>query len=99
MAKRSRRQRRQDIEKQKQFTPNAAPVEPPAAEVQSPVRVRVEEFTPAPAKMTQPAPAATRKSAAINFAHEYHYVFRELTTILIITVIMVAVMIGLSFTI
>jgi hypothetical protein len=98
MAKRSRRQRRQEIEKQKQVTPGAAPAEPLAADVQSSTMV-AEEFTPAPAKMTQPAPVTHRKSAAINFAHEYYYVFRELTTILIIAVIMVVVMIGLSFTI
>lgn len=98
MAKRSRRQRRQDIEKQKPFTPQAAPAEPWVAEVPPPPIV-AEEFTPAPAKMTPTAPVANRKSAAINFAHEYYYVFKELTTILIITIIMFVVMMGLSFAI
>ena len=98
MAKRSRRQRRQEIERQKPVAPKAAPAELLAADVQSPTTV-VEEFRPAPAKVTQPAQVTNRKSAAINFAHEYYYVFKELTTILIIAVIMVAVMIGLSFTI
>jgi hypothetical protein len=98
MAKRSRRERRLDVEKQKQFTPKAAPAGAPASEVE-PSTMPTEEFTPAPAKVLQPAPVSSRKTATINFAHEYYYVYHELITVLIITAIMFAVMAGLSFTI
>lgn len=94
MAKRSRRERRLDVEKQKPFTPKAAL----APEVE-PSPMPVEEFTPAVAKVAQPAPVSSRKVASINFAHEYYYVYHELITILILTALMFAVMAGLSFTI
>ena len=95
MAKRSRRERRQEPGKQRQFTPPPiTPVESPAAEVAPPV-VR-DELVP-PVKAAQATPANNRKT--INFAQEYFYVYSELTHILIITVLMFAVMVGLSFVI
>jgi hypothetical protein len=96
MAKRSRRERRLDLEKQKQLTPKAAPAELPALEAAAST-TGPEEFTPAPAKMAQAAPLNNRK--AVNFAQEYYYVYGELVTILSLTVIMFAVMAGLSFVI
>ena len=98
MAKRSRRERRLDVEKQRQFTPQAIPATTPAPEAE-PSTMLTEEFISAPAKVSQPAPTSSRKAVTINFAHEYYYVYRELITVLIITVIMFAVMVGLSFTI
>jgi hypothetical protein len=95
MAKRSRRERRQEPGKQRQFTPPPiTPVESPTAEVAPPV---VRDELVLPAKATQASPANNRKT--INFAQEYFYVYSELRNILIITVLMFAVMVGLSFVI
>lgn len=97
MAKRSRRERRLDVEKQKQITPKAAPAESPAAEMEAPLKTEV--FSPEVTKPVQVGALNNRKAAVINFAHEYFYVYHELTTILIITAIMFAVMVGLAFVI
>ena len=95
MAKRSRRERRQEPGKQRQFTPPPiTPVESPAAEVAPPV---VRDELVLPLKAAQATPANNRKT--INFAQEYFYVYSELRNILIITVLMIAVMVGLSFVI
>jgi len=95
MAKRSRRERRQEPGKQRQFTPPPiTPVESPAVEVAPPV---VRDELVLPVKAAQATPANNRK--AINFAQEYFYVYSELRNILIITVLMFVVMVGLSFVI
>lgn len=96
MAKRSRRERRQEPGKQRQFTsPQITPVEASEAETASAVVAKNEPAPPA--KASQAAPANNRK--AINFAQEYFYVYGELRNILIITVLMFMVMAGLSFVI
>jgi hypothetical protein len=90
MAKRSRRERRLEAGKQRQAPPISFPPEP---EVFAPA------LTPSPvAKAAETTPANTRK-AMVNFAQEYFYVYRELVTILIITVLMFGVMIVMSFVI
>ncbi len=90
MAKRSRRERRLEAGKQRQMSPVSFPAES-------------EVFTPEVvplllAKASEATPANTRK-AMVNFAQEYFYVYRELVTILIITLLMFGVMVGLSFVI
>jgi hypothetical protein len=95
MAKRTRRERRQGTEKQRQFTsPETTPVEPTLAEAGP--SLGGEEFPP-PLKAAQAASIGNRKE--INFAQEYFYVYTELRTILIITLIMFVVMAGLAFVI
>jgi hypothetical protein len=95
MAKRTRRERRFEAEKQKPITPKAAPAETPAVDTASPVITEV--YTPASSKTAQAAPLNNRKLAAVNFAEEYRHEYGELTTILTISAIMFAVMIGLAF--
>jgi hypothetical protein len=96
MAKRTRRERRFEVEKQKPLTPKATPVEPPVVEAASPVVSEI--YTPASPQVAQAAPLNNRKVApVINFAQEYRHEYGELTTILIISGVMFAVMIGLSF--
>lgn len=99
MAKRTRRERRLEVEKQKPITPKAAPVEPPVVEADSPVISEI--YAPASPKVAPAAPLSNRKAAApvVNFAQEYRHEYGELTTILTITAILFAVMIGLSFVI
>jgi hypothetical protein len=95
MAKRSRRERRQEIGKQRQFfAPPITSVEPAEAEAEP--SLVGDEFPP-PLKAAQAAPLNNRK--ALNFAQEYFYVYTELKNVLIITVLMLAVMIGLGFVI
>ncbi|NJO00238.1 MAG: hypothetical protein HC875_42030 [Anaerolineales bacterium] len=90
MAKRTRRERRFEGDKQPgQFAPSAAPAE---ERVTSPALS--EEFVPAPA-----APLNNRKTAAVNFAQEYFYEYGELQTILIITAILFVAMMGMSLVI
>jgi len=96
MAKRTRRERRLEGDKPKQFTPKAAPAASLFVEEDSSV-MTTEEFTSAPAKIAQTAPVNNRK--VVNFAQEYFYVYSELTTILIITALMFGVIMGLSFVI
>lgn len=96
MAKRTRRERRLDVEKQKPAALKASPVEPSLVEADSPVVSEI--YTPVSPVAAQAAPLNNRKAAAVvNFAQEYRHEYRELTTILIISGIMFAVMIGLSF--
>jgi hypothetical protein len=95
MAKRTRRERRFEGDKQPpQFTPKAAPA---AETVLSPALN--EEFVPAPAMAAQPAALNNRKAAAVNFAQEYYYEYGELKNILIITAILFVAMVGMSFVI
>jgi hypothetical protein len=95
MAKRSRRERRQETGKQRQFTsPQTTPVEPTVAEATP--SIVGDEFPP-PLKADQAAPLNNRK--ALNFAQEYFYVYTELKNVLIITALMLAVMVALGFVI
>ena len=91
MAKRSRRVRRQETEKQRQFA------SPPMTSVELPAVEAVEDEFPLPMKAAQAAPINNRK--VVNFAQEYYYVYPELRNIMIITAILFVVMIGLSFVI
>ncbi len=88
MAKRTRRPRRLEFEKPRQTVPS---VEVPEAGRGA-----------APA-LNGASPALTRaqstEKAMLNLAEEYYHVYRELRNILIITVVMFAVMVGLSFVI
>jgi hypothetical protein len=97
MAKRTRRERRFEAEKQKPITPNTAPTEIPA--VDSASVVETEVYPAASSKTAQAAPLNNRKAAEVNFAEEYRHEYRELTTILTISGILFAVMIGLAFVI
>ncbi|HXV44037.1 MAG TPA: hypothetical protein VEC96_13300 [Anaerolineae bacterium] len=95
MAKRTRRERRQEIGKQRQSAPpHITPVETAVAEA-APSTVG-DEFPP-PLKAAQAASINNRK--ALNFAQEYFYVYSELKNVLIITALMLAVMVGLAFVI
>lgn len=90
MAKRTRRERRLETEKPRQTPAVSFPVEP---EVYTPAA------PPSPLmKAAEAVPANNRKSI-VNFAQEYFYVYRELVTIMAITILMFVVMIGLSFVI
>ncbi len=87
MAKRTRRERRLDIDKQQ--TPSQLFDEADdevAAEVKTPAAVTVK-----------PAAVAGNGRNVINFAQEYFYVFSEVRSLLIITGILFAVMVGLTF--
>jgi hypothetical protein len=84
MAKKSRRARRQEAQKQSQ--PTTAPSPPVAAE------------RPAPAaKELEPAPASNRKT--INFSEEYFHIYFDMRNVLLISVLMFVVLIALSFAI
>ncbi len=90
MAKRTRRERRLETGKPRPTPAVGFPTEP---ELYTPAA------TPPPsAKAAEAAPANNRKTS-VNFAQEYFYVYREVTTILILTLLMFVVMIGLSFVI
>lgn len=89
MAKRSRRERRQETEKRRPGIPGAPEM----------VETRMQTISPGPAaQVVAPTPAASSRRG-INFAQEYHYVYAELRNIAIISILMLAVMIGLSFVI
>lgn len=92
MAKRTRRERRLEGDKQPGlFVPKAAPV---GESVPSPTVS--EEFVPAPAVA---APLNNRKTAFVNFAQEYYYEYGELQKILIITALLFVAMMAISFAI
>ncbi len=92
MAKRTRRERRLESDKQPdQFVPKAAPV---GESIPSPALS--EEFVSTPAMA---APLNNRKTVAVNFAQEYYYEYGELQKILIITAILFVAMMGMSFVI
>lgn len=82
-SRRSRRDRRQQSDTSIQVP--ASPAPKTAVPVQK---------TAAPAA---PAPAA--RVTTVDFAKEYYYVYAELRKIFIITALMFAVMVGLSFVI
>ena len=87
MAKKSRRTRRQEAEKQKKSgaTSSASPVaETPAP----PIVSEVEADQP-----------AVSRSKSVNFAQEYFYVYNEVRNILIVAGLMLVVLFGLAFVI
>lgn len=90
MAKRSRRERRLETDKPRPFSSLYTPTEPvEAGEVPA-------TFTP---RVAEPALVNTRKTANVNFAQEYFYVYSEFKTIFVITALMFVVMVALSFVI
>ena len=84
MAKKSRRARRQQAQKQPQSFVQETPIEASEPEV-------------APEPTPEDRPMVSHK--AVNFAQEYFYVYVDLRNILIVAALMVAVLIGLSFVI
>ncbi len=83
MAKKSRRTRRQETQKQPKPAPTPQPV---ITEAPVPAALPVE-----------PAPATNRKG--VNFAQEYFHVYFDMRTVLIISALMFVVLIALSFAI
>ena len=90
MAKRSRRARRQLIEKRKRRLPDTTTAKVTPAGVAPP-------DTPVSAETVEPGPSTSRK--VVEFVQEYFYVYRELRNIFIIAAVMFAVLVGLSFVI
>jgi hypothetical protein len=90
MAKRSRRARRQQIEKQRRRTPDTT-----TAKV-TPDDVATQD-TSVSSETIGPGPSTRRK--VVDFVQEYFYVYQELRNIFIIAVVMFAVLVGLSFVI
>jgi hypothetical protein len=90
MAKRSRRTRRQQIEKQKRRIPDTTAAKVIPDDVVAP-------DTPVSPETVGRGPVTSRKM--VNFAQEYFYVYQELRNIFIIAVVMFAVLVGLSFVI
>lgn len=92
MAKRSRRERRLETDKQRPFSPIYTPTESSfeAEENIAPIMSRAAEAV---------APTPRKAATAVNFAQEYFYVYSEFKTIIVITVLMFVVMVGLSFVI
>jgi hypothetical protein len=92
MAKRSRRERRLDGERQRLFPmegiANGSETFEAAPAISAPTVVKGAE-----------AVVTTARKSLVNFAQEYFYVYSELKTILIVTVLMFLVMVGLSFVI
>ncbi|GAB4439235.1 MAG: hypothetical protein Kow0031_21130 [Anaerolineae bacterium] len=84
MAKRTRRERKQETEKRLQS--GALPVPPVEVE---------EEVAPTPAPV-EAAPAPARKTI-VDFAREYYYVYTDMRNVTIIAVIMFALMFGLGY--
>jgi hypothetical protein len=83
MAKKSRRTRRQESQKQPKPT---SPPQPLTAEAPAPV-----------VEPAEPAPVTSRKG--IDFAQEYFHVYFDTRNVLIISVLMFVVLIALSFAI
>jgi len=95
MAKRSRRVRRQESQKRQRTDTQPFEVAAPAATT-APAPVRSSQAAPA----VQPTPAeASVSRKLVTFAEDYYYVYSDLGSFLIITVVMFAVLVGLSFVI
>ena len=93
MAKKSRRIRRQESEKQRnQMAVGPRVLSSPVAEPEVAPQSYITGPVTLPAKAVDPNP---RKS--VNFAQEYFYVYNELQHIVIIAILMFIVMAGLSF--
>jgi hypothetical protein len=87
MAKRSRRERRQEIDKRRVPTSGVvSPLETDSLDIPSGPAMQVE--TPIPA-------ASNRKE--VNFAQEYYHVYVELRNIAIISILLFGVMWALQF--
>ena len=89
MAKKSRRVRRQEIQKQPKPVDAA---QPEAAEV-----VAVPQAAAPVVREAQTGPVNNRKT--INFAQEYFYVYFDMRNVVVISVFMFAVLVALSFAI
>ena len=88
-AKKSRRARRQEAEKQRQKTGTSRVVE--TVEVEP-----VKETLPEPeAVEAAPIPQIHRK--AVDFAREYFYVYTDIRNIFVITLVLFVIMIGLLY--
>ncbi len=102
MAKKSRRARRQEKQKQLSEKPTVADFPPPVTSVETPIATPVV-VTPTPEVVTPPAEpvktASPTRRKKVNFAQEYFYVYSELRGFLLITVVMFVVLVGLSFVI
>ena len=90
MAKKSRRARRDETQKQ-----TKAPVTPPAATVADSAALPVK--TSAPAAKTTAVPENQRKT--LDFAREYFHVYYDVRNVVIIGVLMFVVLVTLSFAI
>ena len=88
MAKKSRRVRRQQAEKQKKSGGTSV-----ASKVQE-APVMPTPVAPAAPEVELDQVAASRKS--VNFAQEYFYVYNEVRNILIIAILMLVVLFGLA---
>ena len=89
MAKKSRRARRQETQKQ----PKPTVVAPPVVTEDVAAPKKAAPVTP----QAEAAPVNNRKS--VNFAQEYFYVFYDMRSVLIISVLMFVVLVALSFAI
>lgn len=93
MAKRSRRERRQEPGKLNRPLTDSASAASDATPTAAPVsRVQVEPETPQ-------AEATSSRKAAVNFGQEYYYVYQELKSISIVAIAMFIVLFALSFVI
>jgi hypothetical protein len=87
MAKRSRRERRQEIDKRRVPTPGLfSPLETDSQDIPSGMVAQVE--TPI---------SAVPNRKVVNFAQEYYHVYVELRNIIIISILMFVVMWVLQF--
>lgn len=88
MAKRSRRERKQETEKRQQLVdaPQQASVAPAEAVASKPA--------PAAAPI-EVGPSLARKT--VDFAQEYYYVYTDLRNVTIIAALMIALMFGLGY--
>lgn len=89
MAKKSRRTRRQEIQKQPKPVVAAQPEVTEVAAVPKEAAPVIQE--------AQAGPVNNRKT--INFAQEYFYVYYDMRNVLIISVLMFVVLVALSFAI
>lgn len=80
-SKRSRRARRQQVEKQ-----------PPSPPVVSPKPEAAAKAEAASAVSSKPS-----SRYAVDFATEYYYIYTELRNIFVVALVMFAVMLGLSY--
>ena len=87
MAKRSRRERRQEIDKR----------QVPTSGLSSPLATDYEDIPSVPATQVEtPIPAASNRKE-VNFAQEYYHVYVELRNIAIISILLFGVMWALQF--
>jgi hypothetical protein len=87
MAKRSRRERRQEIDKRRVPTPGLFSL--PATDS--------EDIPSGPAAQAETPIAAAPNRKVVNFAQEYYHVYVELRNIIVISILMFVVMWALQF--